>query len=428
MLRLLHTSDWHLGQLLRDRERTFEHEQFLTWLRSVIVRRSVDVLLMSGDVFDVANPPASAQRLFFDFVARARAERPSLQIVVVAGNHDSPSRLEAPNPLVAALGMTVIGRVPWQSDTEGPNLDALIVPLSGPTGVVEALCLTVPFLRPGDLPRQEGEGDAYTRGIEELYRQLTERALALRQPGQALIAMGHATVRGASLDQLTETEEEHENDAIRPILYGGLDRLRDRIFSDRLSYVALGHLHRAGKVGGREHVRYSGSPLPLSFAERCYRHQIVYVELEAERVTELEPIEVPRVVEMLRLPAQPAPLEKVLAALHDWAPSPEEERCPIWLEVALEPSGYKIFDLVAQIDDALRGKPVYAWRLAEVKSSRGSPQASAPSSVSSLDEVKRSLDPEQLLREAWRRAGSDVPLGADLVDCLRELLATEGSE
>jgi len=430
MLHLIHTSDWHLGQLLRERDRTFEHEQFLNWLRGVIVERCVDVLLLSGDVFDVANPPATAQRLFYEFIARARAERPCLQIVAVAGNHDSPSRLEAPNPLVAALGTTVIGRVSWHTDaassSSGPNLERLIVPLVGATGDVEAWCLAVPYLRPGDVPRVESESDDYARGIELLYRQLTERAIGLRAPGQALLAMGHATVLGKSNDLRPEPDEEIENESIRPIAFGGSSRLRDGLFSDSLAYVALGHLHRAGVIGGREHVRYSGSPIPLSFAERGYRHQVVYFELDGERARQIEALEVPRTRTMLRIPIKPAPLERVVEALRAWAPTPDEQSSPIWLEIALEPAGQRVFDLVAQLEAALSGKPVYAWRLAESKATADPRQAIVPSAIASLDEVKRSLDPEQLLAEAWRRTGTNETVRPDLVDCLRELLVTEG--
>lgn len=430
MLRLLHTSDWHLGQLLRERDRTFEHEQFLAWLRQVIVERAIDVLLVSGDVFDVANPPATAQRLFYDFIAQARSECPRLQMVVVAGNHDSPSRLEAPTPLVAALGTKVVGRVPWLRDPEGtaygPSLDEMLVPLKNASGNVEALCLAVPFLRPGDVPRIESDADAYALGIEALYRQLTERAIERRAPGQALIAVGHATVLGCQTERPVEGDEEYDNEAIRPIVLGGLGRLRDRIFSDELAYVALGHLHRAGQVGNRPHVRYSGSPIPLSFAERSYRHQVVYVELDGDRATRVEAIEVPRVRSMRRIPAKPAPLAQVLEALRSWSPTVDEQACPIWLELALEASGPKIFDMVAQIDSALVNKPVYAWRLAETRVPVSAPPADAIAVAASLDEVKRSLDPEQLLAEAWRRSGTAEPLRQDLIDCLRELLASDG--
>ncbi len=428
MLRLLHTSDWHLGQLLRDRERTFEQEQFLAWLCCVIAERAIDVLLMAGDVFDGANPSAVAQRLFYDFIVRAHVLRPTLQIVAIAGNHDSPSRLEAPNALVSALGATVIGRVPWSCDAEGnstgPNLDELIVPLLGASGRVEALCLAVPFLRPGDVPRVESERDAYACGIEALYQQLTERAQLRRAPGQALIAMGHATVLGGQQER--DAEEETENDAIRPIMLGGLSRLQDRLFSEAFAYVALGHLHRAGRVGSREHVRYSGSPIPLSFSERRYRHQVVYAEFEGERAARIESLVVPRAVSMLRIPTDAAPLEQVILALRGWSPTPEDVQAPVWLEVALAPTGGKIFDLVAQIDDALKGKPVYAWRLAEVRRPASPFHVGEPLPVGSLDEVKQSLDPEQLLAEAWRRSGTNEPLRADLVDCLRELLAADG--
>lgn len=445
MLRLLHTSDWHLGQLLREQDRAFEHEQFLNWLRGVIREREIDVLLLAGDVFDVANPPAAAQRQFYNFIAAARADRPSLQIVIIAGNHDSPSRLEAPNALVQALGVSVIGRVPWQHDSAGeavePALDAMLIPLWTQAGTVEAFCLAVPFLRPGDVPPVESESDAYALGIALLYRELVACAERNRRPGQAIVAMGHAAVlpasrRGAidptsnALQQAAPvvdfTDEEEENEAIRPIVLGGLERLDERMFPDVLAYVALGHLHRAGRVGHREQVRYSGSPLPLSFAERGYRHQVVYVELDGERATRIESIEIPRVVAMLRMPSEAATLEQVVTCLKAWTPTGDQQAHPVWLEVALAQTEVPVFDLVAQIDAALKDKPVRAWRLIERIRAKSVPQDSPAMRVSSLDEVQRMLEPEQLLTLAWRRMHGERALPEQLLQCLREVMSTPG--
>lgn len=460
MLRLLHSSDWHLGQLLREQERSYEHQQFLSWLLAILAEREIDVLLIAGDVFDVANPPAAAQRRFYEFIAAARTVRTGLQIVVVAGNHDSPSRLEAPSALVEALGVSVVGRVPWREtlDSEGAvsselALDEMLIELRSNNGRVEAWCLAVPFLRPGDVPRIDSERDAYALGIAALYRQLLELARERRVPGQAIVAMGHAAV--FSSKQRTSTshvdadvvsareesscadvvsaaeesscaDEERGNEAIRPIVLGGLERLDERLFSEDLAYVALGHLHRAGCVGARAEVRYSGSPLPLSFAERTYRHQVVYVELDGEHASHIEAIAVPRFVGMLRIPAAPAPLNQVLEALRNWSPDDEQRRHPIWLEVAVAREQAPVFDLVAQIEEALRDKPVCAWRLIERAHRATEMHEPAPLVATSIDEVQRMLDPEQLLAVAWTRAYRDVPLPQELLDSLREIMLAGG--
>jgi exonuclease SbcD len=201
-MRLLHTSDWHLGQTLHNFDRTWEHQRFLDWLLDTLVDEAVDALLIAGDIFDNANPSAASQRQLYHFLQQARARSPQLDIVVIAGNHDSPGRLEAPGPLLAAHGTHVVGYMARTGDGE-IDLERLLVPLTGRDGAVQAWCVAIPFLRPGDVPRaavREGEPldpyAAYLQGIALLYRQAYALAEARRMPGQAILAMGHCHMVG----------------------------------------------------------------------------------------------------------------------------------------------------------------------------------------------------------------------------------------
>src|SRR5690606_13409939 len=117
MIRILHTADWHIGQLFHQYDRTFEHQQFLNWLLETLMTKKIDVLLISGDVFDLSNPSAVSIKLFYSFLNRATKENPELQIVVTAGNHDSASRLESPKPLLELSNIHIIGLV--QKDNRG---------------------------------------------------------------------------------------------------------------------------------------------------------------------------------------------------------------------------------------------------------------------------------------------------------------------
>ncbi|HEY5951576.1 MAG TPA: exonuclease subunit SbcD, partial [Kofleriaceae bacterium] len=146
-MRLLHTSDWHLGHTLKEVARDYEHAAFLTWLLETCGREQPDVLVITGDVFDSGTPPASAERMWFEFLAAARRQRPAMDIIAIAGNHDSPARLGAASAVLRELGVHVLGGLPRTADG-AIDLERVLIPIAGGRGLVAA----VPFLRPVDLP------------------------------------------------------------------------------------------------------------------------------------------------------------------------------------------------------------------------------------------------------------------------------------
>jgi exonuclease SbcD len=399
-MRLLHTSDWHLGQTLHTFERGYEHQCFLDWLLDTLVHERVDALLIAGDIFDNSNPSAASQRQLYRFLQQARVRAPQLDIVVIAGNHDSPGRLEAPGPLLEAHGTVVIGNVARKDDGE-IDLDRLLVPLHGNDGTVQAWVLAIPFLRPGDVPRvaQPGDGsapiDPYLHGITQLYRQAHALAQAQRQPGQAIVAMGHCHM----IDGTASLESE------RRIVIGGTEALPAAMFDDAIAYAALGHLHLAQRVGKQDHLRYSGSPLPLSFAEVGYTHQVVLVDLADGRATAITPLPVPRAVPLLRIPATPAPLKDVLAALValDLPDLPVHARPFLEVRVLLdapEPS------LRAQVEAALEGKPV---RLAKIEPTRKASKQQEADAVLTLDQLAH-MQPDDIFRRLYKQKyDADAP-------------------
>ncbi len=404
-MRLLHTSDWHLGQTLHNYERGYEHQRFLDWLLDTLVAERVDVLLVAGDVFDNANPSAASQKQLYVFLQQARARLPALQLIVVAGNHDSAGRLEAPAPLLAAHGTHVIGHL-LRGENGDIDLERLLLPLSGADGRVQAWCLAVPFLRPGDVPKLPAGDtqDAYLGGIALLYRQLTDLALARRQPGQAILAMGHCHMVGGEMS----------NDSERRIVIGGTEMLPSGIFDTAIAYAALGHLHKAQAVGGQEHIRYCGSPIPLSFAEVNYRHQVLCLDIDGETLQSVRVIEVPRAVPLLRVPATPAPIAEVLAQLAalDVPDAPAEAQPFLEVRVRLdapEPG------LRTRIETALDGKPV---RLAKIETS-STARSSAPENMT-LDQLSQ-LQPDDIFRRLYQQKyAKEAP--PELLSALAELL------
>jgi len=294
-MRLIHTSDWHLGHTLRGEvTREYEHAAFLAWLLDTCVREAADALVITGDVFDSATPPASADRMWFEFLAAVRRARPALDIVAIAGNHDSPARLGAASSVLRELGVHVIGSLPRRDDG-GLDLDRILIPVAGGRGLVAA----VPFLRPVDVASDVADP------LTAIYGEVMEAARARRRPDQALIVTGHLYVAGADTQYLSE----------RRVSIGGQESAPLRLFPDDIDYVALGHIHRPQRVG-RPAIRYAGAPLPLSLDEADYKNQVVAIDFAAGRIHDLRSLAVPRVVEIVRVPRRgAAPLADVLAEL-----------------------------------------------------------------------------------------------------------------
>lgn len=410
-MRLLHTSDWHLGQTLHNYERTYEHQCFLDWLLDTIVAEQPDALLIAGDVFDNANPSAAAHKQLYRFLQQAKARAPQLDIVVIAGNHDSPGRLEAPGPLLEAHGTTVIGHILRNADGE-IDLERMVIPLHAKDGSIGAWCLAIPFLRPGDVPRMpatedENPPDPYLSGIAMLYAQAFALAQSKLAPGQAIVAMGHCHM----------VDGQASLDSERRIVIGGSEALPAAMFDPSIAYAALGHLHLAQRVGQKEHLRYSGSPLPLSFAEVGYRHQVLRVDLAGGIAREVTALPVPRAVDLLRVPPQPAPLDEALAALEalDLPDLPPHVQPFLEVRVLLdapEPG------LRGRIEAAIAGKPV---RLAKIEPTRKHDAANGDSTVMSLDQLAQ-LQPDDIFKRLYlQRFGEDAP--ADQLSAFAELMA-----
>lgn len=278
-MNIIHTADWHLGQSFYDFDRKREHLHFLAELKRHIIRTAADVLLIAGDVFDSPNPTADAQSMFYDFLHEAITDNPLLQIVIIAGNHDSAARLEAPNPLLHALRIHVRGAV--RKTPDGLiDYSYLTLPLLR-DGKIVAWCLAVPYLRYGDYPPAENYAQGVEKLFTELYRQIPDKRLPV-------IAMGHLQATGSELSV---------NDKSERTVIGGMEGVSPEVFADGIVYAALGHLHRAQRVSRHENVRYAGAPLPMSFAEINNRQSIVFVQTESGQ-TQIELIELSPLVKL----------------------------------------------------------------------------------------------------------------------------------
>lgn len=352
MIRILHTADWHLGQTFFGYDRTEEHEVFLNWLAEEIRQKEIDALIIAGDVFDVSNPSAASQSMYYQFIYRVTAENPYSQIVIVAGNHDSAARLEAPLPLLQAMRTEVRGVV---RKLEGGEIDYdhLTVELKNRQGEVELLCMAVPFLRQGDYPAVQTEGNPYAEGVRELYAQLLQRLWKRRTENQAILAIGHLQATGSEIA---------EKDYSERTVIGGLECVSPEAFSEQIAYTALGHIHKAQRVSGRENVRYAGSPIPMSFAEKHYHHGVVMVTFDGGCAVDIERLECPKLIPLMSVPnGEPVSPEAILKALKEL---PETEAVAPYLEVKVlleEPEPM----LRQEIEEALADKN---YRLARIVS------------------------------------------------------------
>ncbi|WP_322862420.1 exonuclease SbcCD subunit D C-terminal domain-containing protein [Aeromonas allosaccharophila] len=400
-MKILHTADWHLGHQLHGHDRRFEHDAFLDWLSDTLKAREIDALLVAGDLFDTANPPASAWQQLYRFLARLRAEMPRLNMVLIGGNHDSPSKLDAPHELLRAFDLHLVGSI--SRDSEGKlETDRLLVPLQDKEGKIAAWCAAVPFLRSSDLrvePLAEGQ-DRLIEGVRQIYAEVLAEGRARCGEELPLIAMGHAYLAAGQLSELSE----------RRVLGGNQHALPADLFA-AADYTALGHLHLAQSPA--EGVHYSGSPLPLSLAEANYNHKVLEVTFDGGTLAGLERIPVPRAVEMIRLPQ--SSLDDALNAIASLElPACPQEAQP-FLEVRLQlpkPEARIRERILAAIAD----KPV---RLARISTQyQGSGEGLADGRERRrLDE----LSPTEVFRLCYQRQFEGEP-EAQLVASFEEIL------
>jgi exonuclease SbcD len=293
-MRLLHTSDWHLGRTLYSKkDRQAEHSKFLDWLLAVIKEEKVDILIVAGDIFDSSAPANASLKIYYDFLLKVRNSGCS-NVVITGGNHDSPSLLEAPKEVLSALNVKVVGKAAETIEDE-------VFTLTNERGVPLAVVCAVPFLRERDISRF-AEGESYSdrsariaeniRKHYEVAAREAEKQKAAAGGNIPVIATGHLSVAGGKTI---------EDDGVRETYVGSVEFIGSDIFPPIFDYVALGHFHIASKIGGNENIRYSGSPLPMGFGEAGQQKIAVLVEFENGKQTVKEiPIPVFQKIESIK--------------------------------------------------------------------------------------------------------------------------------
>ncbi|MDK1288106.1 exonuclease SbcCD subunit D [Pseudoalteromonas umbrosa] len=397
-MKVVHTSDWHLGQQFYEHNRYEEHQAFLNWLAKELVEVDADLLVVSGDIYHTATPPATAEQQLYAFIKHVKVVSPHLHIVIIAGNHDSANRIETAKPLLQQFDTHVVGKYDKHAPEEVVKL------INTRCGAVQVVAM--PFLRSADMAQVDGDESGYALAVQQAYQSAYEQISDKSLP---VITLGHLHAKGGDIS----------TDSERNITIGGFDSIHADVFGDTPDYVALGHLHKAQKVANNEAIRYSGTPFPMSFSERNYKHQILLIEFSGKQVREVTPRFVPRHKQVILLP------EKGGATLDELCQNIEGLELPTDEEV---PKPYLRLRLNAnetdsqfrhKIEQALAGKRVHFCgieRVSQVTDNEDTPLFEDLSKVNDLA-------PLTLLELAYKeQIDKESALPQELQACLETVL------
>ncbi len=333
-MKILHTADWHIGKKLHKQELSEDFDLFIKWLIEYIKSENIDVLLISGDIFDLANPSSEARKQYYQ--ALLKLQQLNCKIIATGGNHDSPSMLDAPKELMKALDMEVIGGLPAE-------LEETLVPINGKNKDIELVVAAIPYLRDADLRSGAGASnyedrlEATREGIKKIFQSAAEMCKE-KYPGIPVIAMGHLYTAG-----IESSESE------RDIQIGNLAAFQASQFGEYFQYVALGHIHKPQRVNAGIPVLYSGSPIPLSFSERKDEKRVLV--LDTEKGYEPESVCLPNFRQLIRLSGNLDELQLKLNSLE------KKSELTSLIEVDLVEEQYdaqKIYALDSMVNDFKR--------------------------------------------------------------------------
>ncbi|SBT11376.1 exonuclease subunit SbcD [Vibrio celticus] len=367
-MKILHTSDWHLGQNFYNKSRKNEHERFLQWLLEQVTEHDIDAIIVAGDIFDTSTPPSYAREMYNKFVVDSN--KIGCQLVLLGGNHDSVSVLKETQQLLKYMGADVIPNTNEDHATQ-------VVELKGKSGDVEALVCAIPFIRPRDVltsqagvtgvERQKQLGDAIKQHYQNVYdAAVAKRATFENSEHMPIIATGHLTAMGVQ-----------QSDSVRDIYVGNLDGFAADGFPDA-DYIALGHIHRPQVVAKRQYIRYSGSPIPLSFDELKSQKQVCVVEfVEGERT--ISQLPVPTFQPLAEIKGD---LSEIESQLNQYIGLDSEQS--VWLSIEVQAQDY-LSDLQERMRSLTDGLNVEVLQLRRARERRN--QALEQESAETLSEL-----------------------------------------
>ncbi|MDT0605239.1 exonuclease subunit SbcD [Thalassotalea castellviae] len=398
--RILHTSDWHLGQYFYGKSRAQEHQQFLTWILAQVSQHQIHAVIVAGDIFDTGTPPSYAREMYFDFIVNIH--QLNCQLIILAGNHDSVAMLSESKAVLSALSCRVI-------TTASENINEQLIEIKDSNDNLQAVICAIPFIRPRDvLLSQAGQSSqekqqALQQAITAHYQQLYQQAKIITKGEAPIIATGHLTAVGVT-----------SSDSVRDIYIGTLEAFPTSAFPEA-DYIALGHIHRSQKVGKTEHIRYCGSPIPLSFDEVSQDKQVLLVEFNQKALSTVKPLVIPRFQAMAMIKTNLDDLEQAVKSLLETIDNGESDSSQadsnegaklaisngenVWLDIEIESADY-LADLSHKIEQITQAYPVDVLLTRRTKKARKS-MITSEAKVT-LDELKvADVFQTRLAEETW---------------------------
>jgi exonuclease SbcD len=384
-MRIVHTSDWHIGHKLYDKSREIEHKLFFQWLYSFIKEQRVELLLVSGDIFDSSIPSNSSLKIYYDFLISLQ-DTECKSVIITAGNHDLPSTLDAPKEILKTLNIYIFAK----AENE---LNSMILPIKNSNIIL----LPIPFLRDRDIrvaianENIDNINQRYRKALIKYYCKLADECKKI-SGNNIFIAMGHLFATGTKVGDSEST-----------IYVGGVGDISADDFPDIFDYIALGHLHKAQKVGGKEHIRYSGSPIPLSFSEAKQDSKIILLNIEED--IKIEEIIVPRFRDIVTIKGNLYQIQNRLKEI-----SATSSNLTPWVEII----SYENIDIYNKIKKLITNSEVLKISTSHKKEFGDIKTEYIPLS---------SLTPEEIFKNKCRDEGFDLDSNRQIEDIFYEILS-----
>ena len=386
-MKILHTSDWHIGHRLYEKPREAEHIAFFNWLSNYIADNEIELLIVAGDIFDTSMPSNSSLKLYYNFLISLN-ETKCKRVIITAGNHDSPSTIEAPKDILNALNIYVVGRV-----------ENNIFPIEDSNIIVAA----VPFLRDRDIREAISREDfndinsRYRKALIDYYSKVAKRCAELRDDNSFCIATGHLFATNTTL-----------SDSESSIYVGGIGDISADDFPDSFDYIALGHLHKAQKVGGKEHIRYSGSPIPLSFNDAKRDSKVILLDVNGRELN-IEEVVVPKFRDLISIRCSIDEVENRLKSIDSQLPLQS------WVEINIKDRDLLINEKIMDMSENLN--------LEVIKVSVESREFNYHSEVANRTISLSSLTPEDIFLKKCQEENFNLEDNPEVKDAFYEILS-----